>query len=89
MKLLYKLLSAKVTIIKWGKPVSIRIAFYIYKLCNIQNKSIYFFPTEYVEKFKKSLFSILDSRTAQYFVIGGEKGEKKFIALHHEKVIWQ
>ena len=44
---------------------------------------------EKVAKIKKAILSVLDERTAQFYVIQGKQGEKKFISLPRELVIWE
>lgn len=44
---------------------------------------------EKVAKIKKAILSKLDERTAQFYIIQGKQGEKKFISLPRELVIWE
>lgn len=44
---------------------------------------------EKVAKIKKAILSKLDERTAQFYIIQGKQGEKKFISLPREYVIWE
>lgn len=44
---------------------------------------------EKVAKIKKAILSKIDERTAQFYIIQGKQGEKKFISLPRELVIWE
>lgn len=44
---------------------------------------------EKVAKIKKAILSKLDERTAQFYIIQGKQGEKKYISLPRYLVIWE
>lgn len=62
-----------------------RIVRSIDDLTNPLNNSV----CEKIAKIKKAILSKLDERTAQFYIIHGKQGEKKYISLPRNLVTWE